>query len=411
MSTHDETSTPNKTNGRTAKDALTESAESPNLEKGVISRRKMLGAAALASLGAGAVLAGCTRSEEKEAPPAEAQAPAVRTGAQAAEWEMVTTWPPNFTVLGEAANRLAANVKRMSGGRFVIKVYGGGEKVPPLGVFDAVSGGTVEMGHSASYYWAGKSAAAQFFAAVPFGMNAQQVNGWLYGDVGLQLWRELYEPFGLVPMPGGNTGVQMGGWFNKEIRTVADLQGLKMRIPGLGGKVLGELGVTPILIAGAEIFQALERGTIDAAEWVGPYNDLKLGLHQAAPYYYYPGWHEPGTVLEVTVSKPKWDALSDDLRAMIEMAAAEANLWALSEFEAKNASSLKTLVDQHGVQLKQFPDAVLRQIRSVSERVVNRVADTDAQTRRIYDAFSSFKKANDGYQAVSEWAYQKAQTI
>lgn len=370
-----------------------------------ITRRKVLtGAAAVAgAAGAAAFLAAC---ESKES-----EGPAVMTSKDALEWRMVTTWPPHFPGLGEAADRIAANVERMSGGRFKIKVFGGGELVPPLGVFDAVSGGTVEMGHSAAYYWAGKSPATQFFAAVPFGMNAQQFNAWLYSGGGLELWREVYEPFGLVPMPAGNSGVQMGGWFRKPIDKVDDLKGLKMRIPGLGGKAMAKLGLTVVLLPGSEIFPALERGAIDATEWVGPYNDLKFGLYQAAKYYYYPGWHEPGTMLEFMVSKPKWDGLSEELKAMVEMACGESNMWTLSNFEANNAKDLKVLVDQHGVQLRRFPDSVIRAVKKASMEVIAEEAAKDDTTRKVYDAFKAFKEASDKYQEVSEWAYQRAQTL
>ena len=200
-------------------------------------------------------------------------------------------------------------------------MYGAGELVPAFEVFDAVSRGTAEMGHGAAYYWKGKSEAAQFFAAVPFGMNAQEMNAWFYYGGGLELWREIYAPFGLMPAPAGNTGVQMGGWFNKEINRLDDLKGLKMRIPGLGGEVLRRAGGTPVNLPGGEIFTALQTGAIDATEWVGPYNDLAFGLHKAAKYYYYPGWHEPGTTLEAIVNKQAFDALPKDLQSIVRMPA------------------------------------------------------------------------------------------
>ena len=204
------------------------------------------------------------------------------------QWKMVTAWPKNFPALGTGANFLAETIASMSGGRINITVYGGGELVPALEVFDAVSNGTAQMGHAGSYYWKGKTPEAQFFGAVPFGMNAQEMNAWLYHGGGLDLWTELYEQFNLIPFPVGQTGVQMGGWFNKEIKTKDDLKGLVMRIPGLGGDVLKRAGGSPKLLPGAEVFTSLKTGNIDATEWVGPYNDLALGLYQAAKYYYYP---------------------------------------------------------------------------------------------------------------------------
>jgi TRAP-type mannitol/chloroaromatic compound transport system substrate-binding protein len=214
------------------------------------------------------------------------------------KWKMVTTWPKNFPGLGTAANKLAYLIGEMSGGRIQVKVYGAKELVPAFEIFDAVSKGTAEMGHGAAYYWKGKSEAAQFFTTVPFGLTAQEVNAWMYYGDGLNLWKELYSQFNLVGVPAGNTGVQMGGWFNKEINSLADLKGLKMRIPGLGGEILKRLGGTPVNLPGGELFTALQSGAIDATEWIGPYNDLAFGLFKAAKYYYYPGFHEPGTILE-----------------------------------------------------------------------------------------------------------------
>jgi len=219
------------------------------------------------------------------------------------KWKMVTTWPKNFPGLGTGANRLAELIGEMSGGRIRVKVYGAEELVPAFEVFDAVAQGTAEMGHSGASYWKGKSEATQFFTAVPFGMTAQELNGWLYHGGGLELWTELYAGFGLVPAPAGNTGVQMGGWFSKEIKSVADLSGLKMRIPGLGGEILKRAGCTSVNLPGGELFVSLQSGTIDATEWVGPYNDLAFGLHKAARYYYYPGFHEPGSTLEAVINR------------------------------------------------------------------------------------------------------------
>ncbi|MFT6654556.1 MAG: TRAP-type mannitol/chloroaromatic compound transport system substrate-binding protein, partial [Marinomonas primoryensis] len=212
--------------------------------------------------------------------------------AETIHWKMVTTWPKNFPGLGTGAEALAKNIKAMSNGRLDIKVYAAGELVPALEVFDTVSRGTAEMGHAASYYWKGKVPAAQFFTTVPFGLTALEFNAWIEYGGGLKLWEEIYAPFNLIPMPAGNPGVQMGGWFNKEINSLADFQGLKMRMPGLGGEVLKKVGASPINLPGSEIFTALQTGTIDATEWVGPYNDLAFGLYKAAKYYYYPGWHE-----------------------------------------------------------------------------------------------------------------------
>ncbi len=278
---------------------------------------------------------------------AAAAAPAVHARKRF-NWKLVTTWPPNFPIFQEGVEKFAREVRSMSGGQLNINVFAGGQLVPPLGVFDAVSQGTaVQMGHGAAYYWIGKIPAAAFFTAVPFGMNAQGMNAWYYGGNGLNLWREVYKPHNLVPFPMGNTGVQMGGWFRKEINNIKDLKGLKMRIPGLGGKVMAKAGVNAINIAGGEIYTALERGTIEATEWVGPYHDLRLGLYRAARYYYSPGWHEPGPTLELTINRKAWQSLPKDLQMIIENAAAASNVWMLSQFEARNLEALHTLKNKY----------------------------------------------------------------
>jgi TRAP-type mannitol/chloroaromatic compound transport system substrate-binding protein len=336
-----------------------------------------------------------------------AKAPAV-IAAKTFNWKMVTTWPPKFPVLGEGAEYFAKWVEEMSDGRLKIQVYGGGELVPPLGVFDAVQQGTVEMGHGAAYYWAGKAPASQFFAAVPFGFNAQQINSWFYGGGGVELWREVYEPFNVVPFPGGNTGVQMGGWFNKEINSMEDLKGLKMRIPGLGGKVLAKAGGNAVLVAGGEIYTNLDRGVIDATEWVGPYHDLKFGFYKVAKYYYYPGWHEPGTALEILINKSAWDSLPKDLQAIVHSATMRSNIWMLSEFDAKNNDALKELVEKHGVQLRRFPDEVLAGLRKLANEVLDEVAAGDAMSKKVYEHFKAFRAKVDPWTDLSERAYMDA---
>lgn len=322
-------------------------------------------------------------------------------------WKMVTTWPPHFPVLGEAADYTAKWIEEMSDGRIKITVYGGGELVPALQVFDAVSAGTVEMGHGASYYWAGKHPATQFFAAVPFGMNAQGMNAWIIAGGGQQLWDELYAKFNLKAWPAGNTGVQMGGWFNKEIKTIDDLKGLKMRIPGLGGKVLAKAGGNAVLVAGGEIYTNLDRGVIDATEWVGPYHDNKMGFYKAAKYYYSPGWHEPGTTLECMVNKAKYEALPKDLQAIIDAACFKSNMWSLCEFEAKNNKYLDELVKKHGVIVKQFPDEVLAQLKKYNDELLQELSAKDPLTKKICDSYMAFKKQYDEWNAVSEERYAR----
>lgn len=320
-------------------------------------------------------------------------------------WKMVTTWPPGFPVLQEGAERFAEHVRAMSNGRINIKVYAGGELIPALQTFDAVSQGTVEMGHGSAYYWAGKVPQAQFFSTVPFGMTPRGMNAWLYHGGGLELWREVYEPFHVVPFPLGNTGVQMGGWFNKEINSVDDLNGLKMRIPGLGGKVFAKAGGNPVLLAGSEVYTALERNTIDATEWIGPYHDQRLGLYRAAKHYYYPGWHEPGTVLELTVNKRAWDSLTPDLQAIITHAAESENVLMLSEMEQKNLSALKELQARNDIEIKRFPDDVLARLQSMTEETLAEEAAANPDFKRIYEAYQAFREKDDAWTAISEKSY------
>ncbi|MDF1589309.1 MAG: TRAP transporter substrate-binding protein DctP [Gammaproteobacteria bacterium] len=320
-------------------------------------------------------------------------------------WKMVTTWPPGFPVLQEGAERFAKNIKDMSNGRLTIKVYAGGELIPPLQTFDAVSQGTVEMGHGSAYYWAGKVPEAQFFSTVPFGMTARGMNAWLYDGGGLELWRETYKPFHVIPFPLGNTGVQMGGWFNKEINSLQDIKGLKMRIPGIGGKVLAKAGGNPVLLAGSELYTALERNTIDATEWIGPYHDQRLGLYRAAEHYYYPGWHEPGTVLELTVNQRAWDSLPADLQAIISNAAMAENVRMLSEMEQKNMFALQELMTRPDVQLHRFPDEVLTKLKALTGETLAEEAANDPKFKHVYDAFEAFRAKNKAWSDISENAY------
>ena len=365
------------------------------------SRRSFLQRAPLLAAGG---LAACGQSDQQQA------APAVQSQ-QHFKWKMVTTWPKDFPALGTGANNLAHRIAALSGGRLQVKVYGAGELVPASGVFDAVSGGTAEMGHAAAYYWKGKHEATQFFSAVPFGLNAAEINGWLRYGGGQSLWDELYAPFNLRAFPIGNTGVQMGGWFNREINSLADFSGLVMRMPGLGGEVLRRLEVTVKALPGGEIFQALKTGAIDATEWVGPYNDLAFGLHQAAQYYYWPGWHEPGTTLECMVNKQALAALPAELQAVVVYACQAANDDMLSEFTARNSHALKTLVDEHGVQLRRFPDELLAQIGKVAAEVVAEIAGQDPFSSRVYRSFDAFRKNSIAYTRISEQAYTQARAL
>ena len=338
-------------------------------------------------------------------------APAIVSGAEKLKWKMVTTWPKNFPGLGTGANNLAKLITEMSGGRIEVKVYGAKELVPAFEVFDAVSRGTAEMGHGAAYYWKGKSEAAQFFAAVPYGLNAQEMNGWLYHGGGMELWEKIYDRFNLVPAAAGNTGVQMGGWFNKQINSLGDLKGLKMRIPGLGGEVLKRAGGTPVNLPGGELYTSLQSGAIDATEWVGPYNDLAFGLYKAAKYYYYPGWHEPGTTLEAMINKDAFNKLSKDLQSIVLNACKVVNQDMLAEYTARNNAALHTLVNKHKVDLRQFPDDVLAKLRQLSDEVVAEVAAKDELTKQVYESFRTFRDQVMEWHKVSEQSYLRAREL
>lgn len=304
-----------------------------------------------------------------------------------------------------AVENLAERIERASAGRLKIKIYGGGELVPAFEVFDAVSRGAVEMGHGASYYHRGKVDAAQFFTAMPFGLNRAELEGWLYYGGGLELWRELYEPFNLMPFPCGNTGVQMGGWFNKEINSIEDLKGLKMRIPGMGGEVLRRAGGTPVILPGAEIFTSLQTGAIDATEWVGPYNDVTIGLHKAAKYYYYPGWQEPGPGLECIINRTAWDSLPADLQAIVEITCQSITTDMAAEYTNGNAIALQQLLNNPSIEVRAFPEQVIRHLKEITTEVVAELMARDPAAAKIGKAYYEYLERAEVNSRISEQAY------
>ena len=364
-------------------------------------RRKFVSALGL-GLGA-AALAGCGQNESENKPAAGGDnAPAKAADNEVREWKLVTAWLKNYPGLGTGANRFAERVTAMSGGRLTIKVHGAGELVPAMGVFDAVRDGSAEMGHSASYYWKGKHPATPFFTAVPFGLTAQELNSWVNFGGGQELWDELYGEFGLKPLPCGNSGTQMAGWFRKEINSLEDIKGLKIRAPGLAGEVMQRIGATPVQMPGGEVFTSMQTGALDAADWVGPYNDLTFGLHKVAKYYYYPGWQEPGAMLEMMINKEKWDALPEDLQAIVKSAAEAENQHIYDEFTARNAEALKQLVNEHGVELRRLPDEVLEALEKTSQEAVEDLVAGNDQARRIYESYRDFRDSVMPYIAVAE---------
>ena len=361
-------------------------------------RRHLFGVAAavLASLS----LLGC-KDEKKVEPTPEPKAAAASEAPQTYNWKMVTAWPKNYPGLGTAAQRLADRVNAMSDGRLTIKVYAAGELVPALEVFDAVSRGTAELGHGAAYYWKGKVPTAQFFTSVPFGLSTSEMNAWLTRGGGQKFWDEAYAPYGVKPMVVGNTGMQMGGWFNKEINSLDDLKGLKIRTPGLGGEVLTRLGATTVNMPGGEVFTALQTGAIDATDWVSPYNDLAFGLHKAAKYYYYPGWQEPQAVLELLVNQKALDSLPGDLRAILTEAALAASRDMVDDYVYNNAMALEQL-KQQGTQLKRFPDEVLAAMREQSDKVLGDLAAQSELNGRIWASMKAFQAQVTPMHEISE---------
>jgi TRAP-type mannitol/chloroaromatic compound transport system substrate-binding protein len=323
------------------------------------------------------------------------------------QWRMSTSWTPALDVLQGNAQRFAKMVDDMSGGRLKIQVFAAGELMPAFGVWDACSQGTLEMYNSAAYYYAGKEAACQWFTTVPFGLNPQGQMAWYYYGDGIKLWEEAYAPFNLVPRPSASTGVQMGGWFRKKINTVGDYKGTKMRIPGLGGKVIAKAGSTVVLTPGGEIYTALERGVIDAAEWVGPHDDMKLGLHQTAKYYYYPGWHEPGTTGEFVFNKKAYDGLPVDLRRMLDYAAGSIHTFEFMEYEAKNVVALQKLRTEFKgkVEIVAFPAEVMKDLKKLAVEVNKEESEKSPMAKKVHDSYNKFQAAIGPWHVMSETAY------
>jgi TRAP-type mannitol/chloroaromatic compound transport system substrate-binding protein len=328
------------------------------------------------------------------------------------EWRMVTTWPKLFPGQGTGAVRFAESVEAATEGRLKINVFAAGELVPAFESFDAVASGAADLMHATPYYWQGKSKAVNFFSTVPFGMTTSELQSWIRFNGGQEVWDELYDQFGLKGFYGGSTGVQMGGWFNKEINAPADFQSLKMRIPGLGGEVLKKLGATVVNLPAGEIFAALQSGAIDATEWVGPYNDLALGFFKVAKYYYWPGIHEPGTEIEITVSKSKFAELPKGLQTIFETCARAEDLMLTTEFNARNGNALVQLVRQHGVQLKQFPDEVLIAMGNASGEVIAELRDSgDAITRKVAESFLKTRDELKAWTTIGEYAFMRARGL
>lgn len=322
------------------------------------------------------------------------------------QWRMATSWPQSLDTIYGGAQTVCDRISALTDGRFTIEPYAAGEIVPGLQVLDAVQSGTVECGHSAAYYYVGKNPALAFGTTVPFGLNAQQQNAWYYHGGGLDTMHKLYADFNVICFPAGNTGVQMGGWFKNNIKTVSDLKGLKMRIPGLGGEVMNKLGVNVQVLPGGEIYLALDRGAIDAAEFVGPYDDEKLGLQNAATYYYYPGWWEPGATLDVTVNLDKWNELPKEYQEVFKTAAYESNINMLAKYDALNGAALQKLVEG-GTELIPYSDEILQAAAKASTALFEENASGDATFKEIYESWKTFREQVQSWNKINELSFSQ----
>ena len=354
-------------------------------------------------VGAGVVLATKNSSLKPGTPNEPGKAPAVV--GNTFEWKMVTTWPKNFPGVGTGAQDLADLIGSMSGGRLKIKLFAAGELVPAFEVFDAVREETAECGHSVAYYWIAKNKSIPFFGAVPGGLTDKEHKAWIQYGGGQELWDELYNGFGLRAFMAGGSGTQMGGWFKKEIHSLADFKGLKFRIPGLAAEVVNRMGATAVNTPGGEIMPALQSGVIDAAEWVGPWNDLAFGFHKVAKHYYGPGFQEGGGSGELMINLNAWNQLPKDLQDIVYAAASTIGNRTHSEYFAKNAGSLPVLLEEHGVQLHSFPDDVIQAMYHLSEDVVAETASEGELNRRIYESWSKFRRTAMEYQPLSDYGF------
>lgn len=359
-------------------------------------RREFLRGAAVGAAGlSAAALAACAQSAPEEGaqttPEGQAQAPAQGAEMPSVEWRMTTSWPQSLDTIYGGAETVAARVDAMTNGRFRITPFAAGEIVPGLEVFDAVQQGTVEAGHTASYYYTGKNNIFQIATTMPFGLTAQQQNAWLYHGGGLEALAPVFEENGIIAFPAGNTGQQMGGWFRREINAASDLQGLRVRIPGFGGRVMERLGATTQTIPGGEIFLALERGAVDAAEWIGPYDDEILGLNGAADFYYYPGWWEPGPTLDAYVNIDQWNALPAEYQEIFKTACYEANINMLSKYEALNGAALQRMVEG-GTQLTRYSDEILAAAQTAAFELYEEIAAAEPAFQEIYNGWLTFRE-------------------
>ena len=336
-------------------------------------------------------------------------APALAGGVK--HLKMVMSWPKGFPGLGTSAERFSERFEKATDGRYKITLYGGGELVSPLKCLDAVQQGTADLYHSVDYYYQGKSKGFNFFSGVPFGFRADEMDAWIHYGGGQKLWDELSGQFGVKPFLVGNTGAQMGGWFRKPVNTLEDFKGLKMRIPGLGGDVVKALGGTPVTLAGSEILPALQAGTIDATEWIGPYNDLAFGLYKVAKNYYFPGFHEPGSSLSLGLSRAIWDKMSPADQTIFEACSVAENNFTLAEYNANNALALETLINRHKVDVKEFSDDVFIGMAAAAKDVMAEAGASDPLTKKIYESYMGFRKIAISWSERSDQSYMRKRSL
>ncbi|HZW22240.1 TRAP transporter substrate-binding protein [Noviherbaspirillum sp.] len=332
-------------------------------------------------------------------------APAIAQSLPSLNWRMASSFPKTLDTVFGASETFCKRVAQLTGGKFNIRLFAGGEIVPALQVMDAVQNGTIEMGHTASYYYFGKDPAFAFDCAVPFGLNSRQQTAWFDQGGGMALMREFFKDYGIVNFQGGNSGSQMGGWFRKEIKSVADLQGLKMRIGGYGGRVMQRLGLVPQQIAAGDIYPSLEKGTIDAAEWIGPYDDEKLGLYKVAPHYYAPGWWEPSTQFSFYVGIKEWEKLPKEYQYAIEVASYEAHVTMQAEYDAKNPAALARLL-RNGVKLHHFSKDIMEACYKAATEVNEEEAAKNAKFKKIYEQWKRFRQDQNQWFSVAEATMQ-----
>ncbi len=323
------------------------------------------------------------------------------------ELKMVTTWPKDFPGLGTMAERTAQFITEMSGGAMRVKVYAAGELVGAFESFDAVASGAADLYHGAEYYWVGKSPAFAFFTAVPFGMTANEISAWTEFGGGQKLWDELSAKFNIKPFAAGNTGHQLAGWYKREINSLEDLRGMKIRMPGLGGEVLRRIGASAVALPGGEIYQALQSGAIDGTEWVGPWNDLAFGFYDQAKYYYWPGIHEPGAQLGVGVNLDVWEGMTAQEQSIIQGACQRANYLSIAEYIYHNATALDQLVNQHGVELRRLPDDVLAAMARETKNVLEETAAHDDISGRVFESYKTSLERSQAWSRISDEAFMK----